>query len=76
MHSIYIYCYIFFINFKLISLLAVLSLCCYMLAFSSYGKWGVLSNCNAQASHCSGISYCRAQTLGHTGFSSCSTQAQ
>ena len=29
-----------------------------------------------QASHCSGFSCCREWALEHTGFSSCSTQAQ
>ena len=30
----------------------------------------------AQASHCGGFSCCRAQALGHVGFSSCSVWAQ
>ena len=34
---------------------------------------GLLANCGAWASHCSGFSYCGAQALGHAGFSSCSS---
>ena len=34
------------------------------MAFLSCGKWGLLSGCGAWASHCSGLSYCRAQTPG------------
>ena len=34
--------------------------------FSSCGEWGLLSSCNAQASHCSGFSCCWARTLGHS----------
>ena len=45
-------------------------------AFSSCGEQGLLSSCGGRASHCSGFSCCRAQALGHTGFSSCSTWAQ
>ena len=43
-------------------------------AFSSCGKQGLLSSCNAPASHCGGSSH-GAQALGHTGFSSCDTGA-
>ena len=39
--------------------LVVLGHRCYARAFSS---------CDAQASHCSGFSRCRARALGHTGF--------
>ena len=56
--------------------LAVLALCCYVRAFSSCSKRGLLSSCGAQASHCCGSSCCRARALGHTGFSTCSTRAQ
>ena len=31
--------------------------------FSSYGKQGLLSSCCVQASHCGGLSFCRAQAL-------------
>ena len=37
---------------------------------------GVYSSCDAQASHCGGLSWCRAQALGRMGFSSCSMWAQ
>ena len=33
-------------------------------AFASCGKWGLLSSCGAQASHCSGLSYCGAEVPG------------
>ena len=36
----------------------------------------ILSSCSVRVSHCSGFSYCRAQALGHAGFSSCGFQAQ
>ena len=39
--------------------------------FSSYGKRRLLSNCSARASHRGDFSCCRAQALGHSGFSSC-----
>lgn len=35
--------------------LAAVDLCC-VWAFSSYGKWGLLSSRRARASHCSGFS--------------------
>ena len=35
-------------------------------AFSDWGEQGQLSNCDAQASHCSGFSCCWARTLGHS----------
>ena len=39
--------------------------------FSSCGKWGLLSTCGAQISHCSGLSYCsRTRGVGCVGFSS------
>ena len=34
------------------------------------------SSCGMQASHCGGFSCCRAQALGHVGFSNCDTWAQ
>ena len=39
--------------------------------FSSCTEWGLLSSGGVQASHCSGFSCFRAQSLGCTGFSSC-----
>ena len=44
--------------------------------FSSFGKQGLLSSCNAQASHCGGFSCCRAWALELVGFRSYSTWAQ
>ena len=46
--------------------MAVSGLCYYMWAFSSCGDWGLLSNCHAWVSHCSGFSCCRAWALGRT----------
>ena len=37
---------------------------------SSCGEWMLLSRCDAQASHCGGISRFVAQALGSRGFSS------
>ena len=45
-------------------------------AFSSCGKQGLLSSCNALASHCGGSSCGGAQALGHMGFRSCDARAQ
>ena len=42
--------------------------------FSSCSDQGLLSNCGAQASHCSGFSCCRARAL-RVGFSSCGSWA-
>ena len=47
--------------------LAVLSLHCYVRAFSSYSQCGLLSSCSAWASHCGGSSCCVLQAPGHTG---------
>ena len=44
-------------------------------AFSSCTKQGLLSVCGAQACHCGGFSCCRVWAPGHTGFSSCGSQA-
>ena len=44
-------------------------------AFSSCGEWGLLSSSDAWASRCSGFFF-GAQTLEHSGFSSCSQWAQ
>ena len=43
--------------------LAVLGLCCCTRAFSSRGKWGLLSGCGARASHCSGFFCSEAQAI-------------
>ena len=79
-HQNYVFIYFyksppsFFHNF--IHLLAMLGLCCcpgFPLVAASRR---LLSSCGAWASHCGGFSYCRAQSLGHSGFSSCHTWAQ
>ena len=47
---------------------------CWVWAFSSCSRWGLLSNCGVQASHFSGFCW-GAQALSFAGFSSCGTQA-
>ena len=37
--------------------------------------WGLFSSCGVRASHCSGLSCCRAQTPGQLGLSNCSSWA-
>ena len=44
--------------------MAALGLWCFAQAFSSCSEWELLSNCGAQASHCSDWSSCRARVLG------------
>lgn len=53
---------------------AALGLHCWehLLAFSSCNEQGLFSSCGTRASHCRGVSHCRAQTLGRASFSSCS----
>ena len=53
--------------------MAVLGLCCCS-DFSLVLEWGVLSSCNAQASHWGGFS-CWAQSLDCSGFRSCGSRA-
>ena len=55
--------------------LAALHLRCCAWAFSSCGKQGLPSSCDARASRLSGFSGCGAQAVGHTSVSSCDTQA-
>ena len=43
--------------------------------FSSCREQGLLSSSGVQASHCSGLSYCRGWALELAVFSSCSSQA-
>ena len=65
-----------FLNFFFVLFLAVLSLQCYVQAFSSYGKQGLLSGFSVQASHCSGSFSLQSmvsrmhglQQLQHTGL--------
>ena len=72
----------FLLAFLLSFSLAALGLCCYARAFSSCGEQGSTLRCGAQASHCSGSSFCRAQALcvqasvvvTH-GLSSCGSRA-
>ena len=42
----------------------MVSLHCCTSGFSSCGEQGLLSSCNARASHSGGFSRCRVQTLG------------
>ena len=52
--------------------LALLGLCCCMQTFfPNCSEQELLSSCGAQASHCGGLSCCRAQPLGRLGFSRC-----
>ena len=36
--------------------------------FSSCGEWELLSSCSAQASHCGGLSCCRAWAIGQVSL--------
>ena len=55
-----------FLKFLFIHLfLAVLGLHCCVLTFSSCRKQGLLSSCDAQASHCNAFSYCGAWAVEH-----------
>ena len=67
--------------FSFLIILAALSLHCFFasllhcfIAFSSRGKWGMLSSCCARAAHCSHFSGCREPALVH-GLS-CGAQAE
>ena len=60
--------------FSFLTMLAALSLHCHMLAFSSRGRWGMLSSCCTRAAHCSHFSGCREPALAH-GLS-CGAQAE
>ena len=64
-------------NLDFFFFLAVLGLCCAQ-TFSSCGEWVLLSinSSGVWASHCSGLSCCRAQAPGPVGFSSCDKWAQ
>ena len=44
--------------------MVAVDLCCYAQPFSRGSKWGLLSSCGAQASHCGGFSYRGAWTPG------------
>ena len=44
--------------------------------FSSCSTQGLLSVCSVWASHCGGFSCCRAQALGHVGFSAVAPRLQ
>ena len=51
----------FFFNFYLIcSFLVTLGLCCCLWVFSSCREQGLLFSCSPRASHCAGLSCCRA----------------
>ena len=53
--------------------MVVLGLRCYAWAFSSCGEWGLLSSCEAWASHCGGFLCCQVQAL-ELRLSSCGSQ--
>ena len=59
--------FFFFEIYLFILFMAVLSLCCCMWAFSSYGKWRLLSSCCVRASHCNNSSYWGTQAPGCVG---------
>ena len=73
----------FYFFFEKINLfLAALNLCCCPQAFSSFGKWGLLSRCSVWVSHFSGFSWWGVQAPGARAseavdcrLSSCSWQA-
>ena len=55
--------FILFFKDLFILFLAVLGLCCCMRAYYSCRGQGLLSSCDTEASHCSGVS-CEARALG------------
>ena len=59
--------YTFASSFIYLFISAALGLCCCMWAFSSCGKKGLLASCGVRASHCGGLSCCRARALEHMG---------
>ena len=63
---------LFFIS---LSFLAALGLCGCAWVFSSCDEQGLLSSCDAQASHCSGSSW-QSTGSGHSGFSRCSLRVE
>ena len=50
--------------FILLIYLTALGFLCCTWAFSSCGKWGLLSSCSAPASPCDGFFCCKAEALG------------
>ena len=56
--------YMYFLYKFIYLFLAVLGLCCCTRAFSSCGERGATLRCSARASHCGGLSHCRARALG------------
>jgi len=55
--------YYSFIRFKKLFIVALGIHCCTQ-AFSSSSEWWLLSSCSVWASHCGGLSCCRALALG------------
>ena len=55
--------------------MAVFGLCCCAWAFSICSEWGLISGDSVWASHCSGLSCCRAQALGMWASVLCGAQA-
>ena len=72
--SLFFFFLIVFI-YSFIFLSAALGLRCCVWAFSSCQELGLLLSCAVWAFHCSGLSYCGAQALGHMGFSTYSSWA-
>ena len=72
--SLTLHCWCFFKNLICL-ILAALSLHCCARPFSSCGEPRLLPHCGARASHCGGVSGCRAWALEDAGFSSCGSQA-
>ena len=68
------HCWCFLKKFDLF-IFGALSLHCCARPFSSCGEPRLLPRCGARASHCGGISGCRAWTLEDAGSSSCGSQA-
>ena len=77
--SLTLHCWCLFKKIKIKTLiflfLAALSLHCCAWPFSSCGEPRLLPRCGARASHCGGISGCRAWPLEDAGSSSCGSQA-
>ena len=49
--------------YMFVYILFLAALGCLLWALLSYGEWGLLSSCSAEASHCGGFSCCGERTL-------------
>ena len=54
----------FFFKKMYLFIFAVLDVCCWLWASSSYGEQGLPSSCGGRASHCRGFPWCGACALG------------